>query len=52
VFTELAPRRQQLHVAPAMQQPNSAVSTPFRWIPKENKKRIFKKVRRIIDDGN
>ena len=34
VFTELAPRRQKLHVAPAMQQPNSAVSTPLRWIPK------------------
>ena len=29
VYTELAPRRQQFHVAPAMQQPNSAVSTPF-----------------------
>ena len=26
VYTELAPRRQQFHVAPAMQQPNSAVN--------------------------
>ena len=24
-------RRQQLHVAPAISQPNSAVSTPLRW---------------------
>ena len=29
VYTELAPRRQQFHVAPAMQQPKSAVSTPL-----------------------
>ena len=27
VYTQLAPRRQQLHVAPAMQQANRAVST-------------------------
>ena len=26
VYTELAPRRQQFHVAPDMQQPNSAIS--------------------------
>ena len=26
VYTELAPRRQQFHVAPATQQPNSAVN--------------------------
>ena len=31
VYTERTPRRQQLHVAPAMQQPNCAVSTPT-WI--------------------
>ena len=29
VYTELALRRQQFHVAPAMQQPNSTVSTPL-----------------------
>ena len=29
VHTDLAPRRQQFHIAPAMQQPNSAVSTPL-----------------------
>ena len=29
VYTELAPRRQQFHVAPAMQQPKSAISTPL-----------------------
>ena len=34
VYTKLAPRRQQFHVAPAMQQPNSAVSIPLRWILK------------------
>ena len=34
VHTELAPRRQQFHVAPAMQQPNSVDSTPHRWILK------------------
>ena len=27
-YTERAPRRQQFHVAPAIQQPNIAVSTP------------------------
>ena len=33
VYTERAPWRQQLHVPrPVMQQPNSAVSTPLRWI--------------------
>ena len=32
VYTELAQRWQQFHMAPAMQQPNSAVSTPLRWI--------------------
>ena len=34
VSTELAPRWQQFHVAPAMQQPKSAVSTPLPWILK------------------
>ena len=34
VCTELALRWQQFHMAPAMEQPNSAVSTPFRWILK------------------
>ena len=33
--TELAPRRQQFDVAPAMQQPKSAVSTSLRWIFEE-----------------
>ena len=33
VYTELAPRWQQFHVAPATQQPKSAaVSTPLLWI--------------------
>ena len=43
VFTELAPRRQQLHVAPAMQQPNSAVSTPLRLIKRKDKSIYIKK---------
>ena len=34
VYTEPASKRQQCHVAPAMQQPNSAVSAPFRWVLK------------------
>ena len=34
VYTELAPRRQQSHVAPAMQQPKSVISTPLPWILK------------------
>ena len=34
VYTELVPRRQQFHMAPAMQQPNSAVSTLLQWILK------------------
>ena len=32
VYTELAPRRQQFHVAPAMQQPQSATSASPPWI--------------------
>ena len=32
VYTELALRRQQFHVAPAMQQPKSGISTPHPWI--------------------
>ena len=32
VYTERAPIRNQLHAAPAMQQPNSAVSGPFGWL--------------------
>ena len=39
VYTEPAPRRQQFHVAPAMLQPNSAVSTPLRWIFKTRYKK-------------
>ena len=31
VYTELVPRQQQFHMAPAVQQPNSAVSTPLWW---------------------
>ena len=31
VYAELAPRRQQFHAAPAMQQPNSALNTPLPW---------------------
>ena len=32
VYTELALRRQQFHVAQAMQLPKSAISTPLPWI--------------------
>ena len=32
VYTELALRWQQFHVAPAMQQPKSTISTPLLWI--------------------
>ena len=32
VYTELASRRQQFHVAPAMQKTNNAVSARLRWI--------------------
>ena len=32
VYTKLALRWQQFHVAPAMQQPKSAISTPLPWI--------------------
>ena len=32
VYTELAPRRQLFHGVPAIQQPNSAVSTPLPWV--------------------
>ena len=31
---KLVPRRQQFHMAPAMQQPNSTVSTLLQWILK------------------
>ena len=34
VYTELVPKRQQFHIAQAMQQLNIAVSTPSRWILK------------------
>ena len=37
------PIQQQFHVAPAMQQPNSAVSTPLRWLLKKRKKKKKKK---------
>ena len=32
VYTECAPRREQFRVAPATQQPNSAVNAPLRWL--------------------
>ena len=32
VCTKHAPRRQQFHLAPAMYQPNSAISTLLWWI--------------------
>ena len=32
VYTQLAQRRQQFHVAPAVRKPNNAVSTSLRWI--------------------
>ena len=38
VYTELAPRWQQCHMAPAMQQANSVVSTPLLWILKHYKR--------------
>ena len=31
VYTELVLRRQQFHMAPAMQQPSSTVSMPLQW---------------------
>ena len=34
VYTVLATRRQQFHVVPAVQQPNSTLSTPLQWILK------------------
>ena len=34
VYTELALRWQQFHVAPAMQQPKSVISTPLQWLLK------------------
>ena len=46
VYTECAPKRQQLHVVPAMQQANSSVSTLPGWIIKiqiKNKEtRVYK----------
>ena len=45
--TEPAPRRQQFHVAPAMQQPKSAVSTPLRWIFEKKKRKEKKRDKRI-----
>ena len=42
VYTERAPKRQQFHVAPGMQQPSSAVSTSLRW--------IFKNVQLLIQN--
>ena len=38
VYTELAPRWQQCHMAPAMQQANSVASTPLLWILKHYKR--------------
>ena len=32
--TELVPRRQQFHAAPALRQPNSTVNSPLRWMLK------------------
>ena len=45
VYTKHAPRRQQFHVARAMQQPQNAISTPLpSWIiKKERKKKKEKK---------
>ena len=39
VYTELAPRRQQFQVAPAVQEPKSAISTPLPWIFKTKTRR-------------
>ena len=47
VYTELAPRRQQFHVAPAMQQPKSAVNTPLPWILKNTR---YKKIQSLIQN--
>ena len=41
VYTERAPKRQQLHVAPDMTQPNSVVSTPLRWILKSALQKVY-----------
>ena len=37
VYTERAPRQQQFYVAPALQQPNSAVGAPLVWISKQTR---------------
>ena len=56
VYTELAPRRQQFHAAPAMQQPNSTVSTPLWWVFKQkqnknkNKKLRYKRLQSLIQN--
>ena len=42
VYTERAPKRQQLHVAPDMQQPNSVVSTPLGWILKSAIQKVYR----------
>ena len=47
VYTELAPRRQQFHAAPATQQPNSAISTLRRWILKT---RAIKRIQSLIQN--
>ena len=44
VYTEFAPRWQQFHLAPAMQQPKSAITTPLQWI---FKKRVIKLVTNV-----
>ena len=41
VYTECVLRWQQFLVAPAIQQPNSAVSTPLRWVLKKTKKHVL-----------
>ena len=50
VYTERAPRRQQLPAAPAMQQPNGAVSTPLGWILKKRAMKGYSNSLRIPRD--
>ena len=40
MYTESVPRWQQFHMAPALQQPKSTVSTPLGWILKTCSKKL------------
>ena len=50
VHTVLAPRQQQFHVVPAIQQPKTDVSTPLRWILKRRAIKEYSHSSRITCD--